>query len=61
MKTAKCGATPVAKQYALGEELGVRGTPAIFTATGDYIGGYLPPKELLKQLDELKLAAAKTK
>lgn len=61
VKTAKCGATPVAKQYALGEELGVRGTPAIFTATGDYIGGYLPPKELLKQLDELKLAAAKTK
>lgn len=61
VKSDKCGATPVAKQYALGEELGVRGTPAIFTTSGDYIGGYLPPKELLKQLDELKLAAAKAK
>lgn len=61
VKSAKCGATPVAKQYALGEELGVRGTPAIFTTSGDYIGGYLPPKELVQQLDQLKLAAAKTK
>lgn len=61
VKSAKCGATPVAKQYELGEELGVRGTPAIFTMSGDYIGGYLPPKELLQQLDDLKLAAAKTK
>lgn len=60
IKSAKC-ATPVAKQYELGEELGVRGTPAIFTTSGDYIGGYLPPKELVKQLDELKVAAAKAK
>jgi thiol:disulfide interchange protein DsbC len=51
-KAASC-ATPVAKQYELGEKMGVRGTPAIFTMTGDYIGGYLPPQELLKQLDEL--------
>lgn len=58
---AKCGATPVAKQYELGEELGVRGTPAIFTASGDYIGGYLPPQEMVKQLGELQVAAAKTK
>lgn len=57
--TAKCGATPVAKQYELGEEMGVRGTPAIFTPTGDYIGGYLPPSEMVRQLAELKAAAAK--
>lgn len=56
---AKCAATPVAKQYELGEEMGVRGTPAIFTASGDYIGGYLAPKEMLRQLDELKVEAAK--
>jgi thiol:disulfide interchange protein DsbC len=48
-----CGATPVAKQYELGEQMGVRGTPAIFTAKGDYIGGYLPPQQLLQELDEL--------
>lgn len=60
VKSAKC-ATPVAKQFELGEELGVRGTPAIFTTSGDYIGGYLPPQQLLQQLDQLKLAAAKAK
>ena len=58
---AKCAATPIAKQYELGEELGVRGTPAIFTPAGDYIGGYLPPKDLVKELDQLKAAAAKTR
>jgi len=57
VKTANCGATPVAKQYALGEQFGVRGTPAIFTATGDYIGGYLPPQQLLEQLNELAKGA----
>jgi thiol:disulfide interchange protein DsbC len=57
---AKCGATPVAKQFELGEEMGVRGTPAIFTPDGDYIGGYLPPTELVKELDKLQ-AAAKAK
>lgn len=53
VKGAGC-ATPVAKQYALGEQFGVRGTPAIFTASGDYIGGYLPPQQLLEQLNELQ-------
>jgi thiol:disulfide interchange protein DsbC len=52
-----CGATPVGKQYALGEQLGVRGTPAIFTPAGDYIGGYLPPASLVEKLDQLKAAA----
>jgi thiol:disulfide interchange protein DsbC len=53
VKSANCAA-PVGKQYELGEDLGVRGTPAIFTTSGDYIGGYLPPAELVKQLDALK-------
>lgn len=53
VKAPDCGATPVASQYALGESVGVRGTPAIFAATGEYIGGYLPPERLLAELDEL--------
>lgn len=61
VKAANCGATPIGKQYELGEQLGVRGTPAIFTPGGDYIGGYLPPQELVKQLDELEKVAAKAK
>lgn len=50
IKGQNCGATPVAKQYALGEQMGIRGTPAIFTRGGDYIGGYLAPQQLLEQL-----------
>jgi thiol:disulfide interchange protein DsbC len=57
---AKCGATPVANQYRLGEEMGVNGTPAIFTTDGNYIGGYLPPDKLLAYLDELKGDAVAT-
>ncbi len=39
---------PVAKQLELGLSLGVRGTPAIFTESGQQIGGYLPAHELAK-------------
>jgi len=52
VKTDKCGATPVGKQFQMGEDLGVRGTPAIFTRNGDYIGGYLPPDELVKAVEQ---------
>lgn len=61
VKAPNCGATPVGKQFELGEQLGVRGTPAIFTPAGDYIGGYLPPQELVKQLEQLQKVAAKAK
>lgn len=57
VNSSNCGTSPVAKQFALGEQLGVRGTPAIFTVNGDYIGGYLPPNEMKKQLDELRAQA----
>ncbi len=50
-----CGATPVAREYALGQSIGVRGTPAIITETGDYISGYVPPHELVQQI-KLQLA-----
>lgn len=52
VKADNCGATPVGKQFELGESLGVRGTPAIFTRTGEYIGGYLAPADLLKKIEE---------
>ena len=50
VKAAQCS-TPVAKQYKLGEQLGVRGTPAIFTDSGEYIGGYLAPDQMVSRLD----------
>ena len=51
-----CAATPVAREYALGQSIGVRGTPAIVTEKGDYIEGYMPPRELVQQIKELQLA-----
>lgn len=39
---------PVAQQYALGQSLGVQGTPAIFLADGQQVGGYVPAGELAK-------------
>jgi thiol:disulfide interchange protein DsbC len=56
VKAQQCSA-PIAKQFKLGEQLGVRGTPAIFTAGGDYIGGYLAPDQMVKELDRLSAAA----
>lgn len=41
----------VKKHYDLGVQFGVRGTPSIVTETGELIGGYLPPKELLDALE----------
>lgn len=42
--------SPVAAQYKLGEQFGVRGTPAIFTTEGEQIGGYLPPARMAESL-----------
>ena len=54
MDQAKMGANiqapscnnPVREQIELGMSLGVRGTPAIFTESGQQIGGYLPAAQL---------------
>jgi thiol:disulfide interchange protein DsbC len=51
-----CDANPVAREYSLGQNIGVRGTPAIVTERGDYLAGYMPPQELVQQLKELQLA-----
>lgn len=51
-----CDATPVAREYALGQSIGVRGTPAILTESGDYISGYMPPRELVQQIKDMQLA-----
>jgi thiol:disulfide interchange protein DsbC len=44
--------SPVESHYALGQRIGVRGTPAIFSEAGELIGGYLPPAQLAKVLDD---------
>jgi thiol:disulfide interchange protein DsbC len=59
MTAAKAGKTipektcenPVDEHMGLGQELGLRGTPAIVTENGDMIGGYVDAKRLAAQLD----------
>jgi len=41
---------PVAAQYALGEKLGVNGTPAVYSQDGTLIGGYLDPDQMAQVL-----------
>ena len=44
---AQCD-SPVAKQYALGQMIGVSGTPAVVLANGKIIPGYQPAPQLAK-------------
>jgi thiol:disulfide interchange protein DsbC len=48
---------PIEEEYALGNQIGVSGTPAVITENGTQVGGYLAPEQLLQRLDQL---AAKT-
>jgi thiol:disulfide interchange protein DsbC len=48
---------PVDAHMAVGEELGLRGTPAIVTETGELIPGYVDPKRLAAQLSTVPSAA----
>lgn len=49
----ECARTPVAEHFDLGHDVGVRGTPAVFTESGEQIGGYLAPDRLAEALAEL--------
>lgn len=51
-----CGPTPVGREYALGQSVGVRGTPAILTESGDFINGYMPPRDLVQAIKQLQVA-----
>ena len=48
---------PIAEQYDLGRELGVTGTPALLTADGTLIPGYMPPPKLRERLEALDAPA----
>lgn len=55
-KTQACDGDYVTEQWQLGRMLGVGGTPAIFTESGQMIPGYLPPDQLLKKLQSMQSA-----
>jgi thiol:disulfide interchange protein DsbC len=66
MTKAKSGAdpdpmqcdNPIAEQYQLGQQLGVTGTPALLTADGRLIPGYVPPDQLRARLDQMAASTA---
>ena len=55
--TAPSCENPVAEQFAMGQAMGVGGTPAMFTRDGQELGGYIPAKRLIKMLADGKLQA----
>jgi len=49
VEPANCN-NPVAKHFNLGQDMGVTGTPAVFTENGKQIGGYAQPDRILQLL-----------
>lgn len=47
---AKTCDNPVAKQYQIGQAMGIHGTPGIILADGHLLPGYAPPDDLAKML-----------
>lgn len=52
LKAPVCSPNPVAEQYELGRAMGLTGTPGIITPSGDLLPGYVPPDELLQELQQ---------
>jgi thiol:disulfide interchange protein DsbC len=46
-----CQDHPVEDHFLLGQRIGITGTPAIISSSGDLLPGYLPPIDLLKKLN----------
>jgi len=57
IKAQSCEA-PIAEQYALGREMGIRGTPGIITDQGEYVAGYMPAAQLAEYLSAPAATAA---
>jgi thiol:disulfide interchange protein DsbC len=54
---AACPSTPIAREYQLGQEIGVTGTPGIILETGELVPGYVAAPQLLAHLEQGKTAA----
>jgi len=50
-QTVACDTSVIQDTYALGQDLGLSGTPAIILQDGTLIGGYLPPDALSQRLN----------
>jgi thiol:disulfide interchange protein DsbC len=53
LKTAKCANTPIKRDYELGQDIGLHGTPGIVLANGELLPGYVPPVNLAAKLQKI--------
>jgi len=51
-ETQSCDSPTVSEHYALGQDIGLRGTPAIVLEDGRLVSGYLPPDGLLSRIND---------
>ena len=54
LKNKPCADNPVARSYALGQDLALDGTPAIIMPNGEMLPGYAPPDVLAAHLKDQK-------
>ncbi|HSY08708.1 MAG TPA: DsbC family protein [Steroidobacteraceae bacterium] len=45
-----CGNSPVSRDYEMGQQFDIRGTPAIVMKNGEMLGGYVSPMQLVQHL-----------
>lgn len=50
--SSSCSDAVIAKHYALGQQLGILGTPMIVLSDGTSLGGYMAPEKLVAALEE---------
>jgi thiol:disulfide interchange protein DsbC len=55
LNSPKCPTSIIKRDFELGMKLAVEGTPAIFLSSGEMLGGYLPPGQLVKYLKTGKI------
>jgi thiol:disulfide interchange protein DsbC len=53
-----CAGSPVARDYQLGRDIGITGTPGVVLASGELIPGYLSPPQLIAHLKQAAAEAA---
>jgi len=55
---SSCSDAVIAKHYALGQQLGIPGTPMVVLSDGTSLGGYMSPDKMLAALEEHAAARA---
>lgn len=51
-ESKSCDTPMISKHYAMGQDVGLRGTPAIVLEDGTIVSGYLPADQLFQALEE---------